>query len=131
MTLADTSFVIDLLRGHNAAADRLGELLVGGYPLYVSTVTLLEIERGLIHHSVDDGKHRRAIEDLSFFNTIPVDSQIARIAGRIQGRLTKEGQSLPTEDCIIAATSQRMAETLLTSDRHFERIPDLVLEFHR
>ena len=131
MTLADTSFVVDLLRGRSQAVDRLGELLVGGLPLYVSTITLMEIERGLIHHKLGDDQHRKTVEGLSYFDSVPVNDQIARLAGRIQAKLAKEGQSLPTEDCLIAATSQQMVETLLTADRHFERIPDLVLEFHR
>ena len=131
MTLVDTSFVIDLLRGNEAVTDRLGELIVSGGPIKMSSITLAELERGLVFTSASDETQVRMRNNLESIETIPVIDAIAIRAGGIRGKLDLLGRTLPTEDCIIAATAMWQGSSLLTADRGFERIHDLDVEFYR
>ncbi len=72
--------------------------------------------------------NRRKIENLISANVIlPCDSAVAREYGRLKALLRRQGTPIPDNDIWIAAIALRNELTLVSRDRHFERIPELRL----
>jgi tRNA(fMet)-specific endonuclease VapC len=63
--------------------------------------------------------------DEPFVKLLPVTLAVARHYGRMVGELRRAGTPIPTNDVWIAATTADCGGTLLTFDRHFDRIPGL------
>ncbi|MCX6606510.1 MAG: type II toxin-antitoxin system VapC family toxin [Acidobacteria bacterium] len=58
---------------------------------------------------------------------LPCDSAVAREYGRLKAVLRRQGTPIPDNDIWIAAIALRKEMTLVSRDRHFERIPELRL----
>ncbi|MGH3191958.1 MAG: type II toxin-antitoxin system VapC family toxin [Streptosporangiaceae bacterium] len=118
--LADTSVLIDYLRGHRGAA----ELLEGeraDAPLHASEITRVEVLAGM----------REAEEDAtrSLLSTLvwhPVDAEVAEEAGALGRRWLSSHHTIDSADLAIAATAIRNGSRLLTRNvRHFPMFTDL------
>jgi tRNA(fMet)-specific endonuclease VapC len=69
---------------------------------------------------------KRELADLVAASTmIFLDIETAEVFAHLRQRLRAEGNLIPDHDIWIAATAIRHDLTLITRDRHFERIPDL------
>lgn len=118
--LVDTSILIDLLRGHEPAAELLGTERTAGV-LHASEMTRLEVLAGM----------RPAEEDrtLSLLSTLvwhPVDAEVATEAGVLGRRWLPSHNSVDGADLAIAATAILMDARLLTLNvRHFPMFPEL------
>jgi predicted nucleic acid-binding protein len=122
--LLDTDWAVWWLRGRSEVVTRLTAWERDG--LGISIVTLAELYEG-----VERGQHpdvtRPALERdfLEMVILIPFSRQAAARFGRESARLRRLGQPLPDFDLVVAATALEHGLTLLTEDRHFERIPGL------
>lgn len=107
----DTSILIDVLRGHEAAVELVAGL--GSVPA-CSEVTRVEVLRGM------RGPERQATEHLlETVEWIVLDEPLARRAGAL-GRRWRRGHDLSTSDLVIAATVEELEAELLTLNvRHF------------
>ena len=76
--------------------------------------------------------NRRKLGALLSANVIlPCDVIVAREYGRLKAVLRKQGTPIPDNDIWIAAIALRNELTLVSRDRHFERIPGLPLDAWR
>ena len=121
----DTSAYSLLARRHADAAAGVREAT----RLFFPAVCLGELHAGF-------RKGARAQENLrvleNFLSTyevavLDVDAHIAEIYGSIHDTLRRAGTPIPTNDLWIAASCHGLDGALLTSDRHFESVPDLQL----
>lgn len=128
--ILDTSFVEDVGRGDEAALERARELDDGGVPERLSAMTLYELYWGVGYVDTPDAEIDRLDAVLATKAVYDVTPSIARKAGRIAGRLTKDGAALNDPgDEIIAATGVVHDEPVLTKNvDHFDRIPGLRVE---
>lgn len=109
--LLDTDVLIDHLRGDTAARSLLLDLAAGEPPPAISVITAAEIEAG-----IRDSERAQIEALLSGFLTVPVDSDIARQAGRYRREFGQShGVLLP--DALIAATALQQGQTLYTLNR--------------
>lgn len=126
--LVDTSAYIALLDAHPAIAGEtrqadllfltpvaLGELLAGYRKgtRYDENVTLLE--RFLASPRV---------------SLLPIDEETANRYSIIHDWLRRAGTPLPANDVWIAASAFQHGLRVVTTDRHFERIPQIVTSYH-
>lgn len=112
--LADTSILIDVLRGEPAAAQTLYRALGAG-PLHASEVVRLEVLAGMRAH--EDARTRAL---LGIFIWHPVDEQIAEIAGELGRRWLPGNRGIDAADLAIAATAILLDAQLLTKNvQHF------------
>lgn len=72
--------------------------------------------------------NRRTIDRLLVEKEVlPCDSAVAWEYGRLKALLRRQGTPIPDNDIWIAAIALRNEVTLVSRDRHFERIPELRL----
>lgn len=122
----DTNRLIDLLRGDAQLAERLGACDEVWVPLMV----LGEIKAGF--HGGTQGHRNEAL--LQRFLAKPTVSvllpgrETAEHYARIFVQLKRAGTPVPDNDLWIAALALEHDLTLITRDRHFERISQLPRE---
>ena len=114
----DTSFVIALLKGTVASAHPLNEI---AFPVPV----VGELCFGVLG-SRDPQRRLAEIEKLiGNASILPSDGGTAHVYAELRHRLKTAGTPLPENDVWIASTCVQHGLTLLTLDRHFERIARL------
>lgn len=114
----DTSFAIALLRGDVRTNVPLRSLAI---PFAVAGELLF----GAMSDKTSK-KQSESIHQLVDRATIlPADGETARLYSEVRHRLKRAGTPIPENDIWIAAGCLQHAVTLLTLDRHFERIEGL------
>lgn len=112
--VADTSILIDLLRGEPAAAVALREAREAG-PLHASEVTRLEVLAGVRSREEDA---TRAL--FNAFDWHPLDEKLAEIAGKLGREWLPGNRGIDSADLSIAATVIALDARLLTRNvKHF------------
>ena len=122
----DTDIISDDLRGRDARPSaRLNAVRLQLGRLTVSAITIFELFRGL-HKSGMAGALQKLEHRLDRFNVLPVDSEVAKLAGEIDGQLRRRGFTIGAADPMIAASAILHGGTLITGNTaHFMRVADL------
>lgn len=129
MTLLDTTFLIDLMRGRPPALAKKVELQAEGRSLWVPSVVLYELHRGLAGSAAPAKEQARVADVLASLPVLPFDEVAATHAGRIDGELRRRGEPIEPEDAMIAGSAIARGESLVTRNpRHFGRVPGMRLE---
>lgn len=123
MACLDTSFLIDVLEGAEAARDVFDDLRADGVRHAVSPVSASELYVGA--HGGSRVEYERAVELLESLRWLELDRATARAAGRLQSDLIDRGEPIGFTDCLIAAAAIQNDEQLVTADDDFERIDSL------
>ena len=121
--IEDTSFIVDVLRGDDAAIEMLEVVERSNRPERVASITVLELFEGLAQ-SVRPGEELTLIQEvLASKHVVPGDEAVMRKAGTISGELTGDGVPIDREDCVVAATALLRDEPVITRNvSHFERV---------
>ena len=128
--LIDTSIWIDVERGTIAPADV--STVTGDEAVYLSPVSMAELEFGVLRARTDDQRRRRraALERLRRKPTLIIDGETGRVFGEIAAHLASVGHSADfrVQDVWIASQAIQSGHRLLTGNaRDFENIPGLDL----
>jgi tRNA(fMet)-specific endonuclease VapC len=97
--------------------------------VWIPTVVIGELYRGFIsgnRFSVNEALLREVL-DQPVVAVVDINIESARIYGELLHFLCKVGKMIPTNDIWIAAASIERGASLLTSDKHFERLPQVRL----
>jgi predicted nucleic acid-binding protein len=123
--LVDTGAVERLRR-----QDRRAETLVlRFYPPVICTHVAGEFLFGQAHAKVSAIAFQEAREFLDSFEILQAGADTAAIYGRLRAQLSASGVQLPDPDFWIAAHALENRLPLLTTDRDFRHIPDLVVHY--
>jgi len=117
--LVDSDIAIDFLRKRDYARKLLDRWAKEGL-LAISTITHLEIYQGM--------KPDEEIKTNAFLDgliTVAVDISIARLAGRMLGKLRSKGVTVGIADAIIGATALTLHAPLLTNNMDHYPFADL------
>lgn len=125
--IADTSFVIDLLKNEDKALEKAQELQSQnrGFSLSAPTVyeLLISIERAGLK---ERNRIREIIESQNIYR---LDREASTKAAKIQSRLIDEGQRIGHIDAQIAGTAHYNSEAVITRNvEEFERVEGLEIE---
>ena len=126
MRCLDASFLIDVIKGVPAAAQKAMAMDASGERLSVPAPVLTEVLRGGYFRG---GKELRdTLELLAGMEVLEVDDDVAAEAGRMGAELLKRGTDMGTVDLLIAATVKLNRRILGPRDSSFFGIPDLAVE---
>lgn len=123
--LVDTWAWIEMMSG-SIRGDRVRSIIHDNPEIFVSALTVYELrylleQLGGRQHALSIIRH---ITDQA--EVIAVDSTIAMMAGLIKYEQKKEGSSMGAVDCMILATARIHHLKLLTGDRHFAGLDDVM-----
>jgi predicted nucleic acid-binding protein len=122
--LLDTSAYSALMRGHTEMADIVGSAKRLYLPIVVIGELLAGFERG--------AKREENLEDLDAFcdtprvTTVPLTRTSAERYAIIYRHLRAAGTPVPTNDMWIASTATEHGAVIITLDRHFLLIPQVI-----
>ena len=115
--LLETSFLVDLLAGIPAARNLAEELDRTEVALRIPSPSAFELWVGSAR-SLDRSEEILRLERLlASYEVIAFDTEAARLAGELQGELSKRGKPLGTIDAQVAGIALTRGETLVTGDR--------------
>ena len=124
MPVADTSFVIDLMRRDRGAISLYEEYEQQGIALQTTAVTALELYKGAsISGTADNRLKVEAI--LELFTVLPIDETIYEAFGRLSSALALRGDAIGDFDEVIATLALSYDGEIITRGRHFSKIPQL------
>ncbi|MBE9205591.1 type II toxin-antitoxin system VapC family toxin [Nostoc sp. LEGE 06077] len=126
--LLDTNVCIRLINNsHPAVVNRLSSQQPED--IFISAITQLELYYGAYRSSQTEKNLEILQRFYSQFNIIELDSQTAKIAGKIRADLTSRGTPIGPYDLQIAASTIAKNLILVTHNtREFSRINGLQLE---
>ena len=126
-SLLDTSAYSAFMRGRAEIKAALQEVEA----IYLNTVVLGELKAGFIK-----GRRRRKNEsELTRFLTSPrvglldLTEETAERYAVILNSLWQAGTPIPTNDIWIAASAMEHGLQLLTTDAHYQKVPQILVEF--
>jgi tRNA(fMet)-specific endonuclease VapC len=125
MVCADTDFLIAWLQNSQDALKKLEELEL--CQICTTAITAFELYKGVYRSKRKESEINRVAELLDLVEILVLDSQSARLAGRLEFEM--KSHIIGESDLLIASIVLAQGETLLTRNRrHFERVPGLKIE---
>jgi tRNA(fMet)-specific endonuclease VapC len=124
--LFDTDILSEVLKGRNPQVVAQAEVYLRHHAmLTVSAVSGIEVVSGL-QRMARSAQLEQFLRALDAIEVLPVDTQSAVLAGRIDGDLLRTGQPIGRADPIIAAQAITHGVVLVTGNaRHYERVTAL------
>ena len=130
MKIIDSTLIIDLLRGDPEAIKKVTEIEDDGR-VSTTPINIYEVMFGIYKSKGDHEKRISEAKKLfSGIETYPFDDESAEEAGRILGKLVREGITVNALDVFIAAIAlTNGCESIVTRNKsHFDKIPGLKVE---
>jgi predicted nucleic acid-binding protein len=126
--LLDTSAYSAFLRGHEGirhSVQRASEILL-------TPVVLGELRAGFRQGTRRERNEELLREFLSSprMRVVPVDDETSDRYAEIVALLRRQGRPIPTNDIWIAASAMQYGSYLVTTDPHFEAVPQVIAEIH-
>ena len=126
MPLADTSFLVDLMRRDRDALNLYLNFEQQGIALSTTAITAMELFKGA-YVSGNRNNLVKVRTILELFTLLPVDETVYEAFGRIAAGLCISGNPIGDFDEVIAAIALCNDGEIITRDRHFEKIPELTV----
>ena len=127
--ILDSSFLIDVQNGVDAATTKARELERTSQPRRVPHVVVYELYIGVGKGSQTEANRDRLDRVLSSLPLEATTPAIVRRAGELEGELQSRDEGVGAVDAIVAATAIEYEEPVVTADEeHFERIPGVNVE---
>ncbi|HET6267257.1 MAG TPA: type II toxin-antitoxin system VapC family toxin [Acidobacteriota bacterium] len=125
--LLDTSAYPAFSRGHAGLKEALQE----AEEIFINVVVLGELLSGfrIGSHRKKNEKELRVFLASPRVNLLQMDDQTADRYALILTFLWEQGTSIPTNDLWIAASAAQHGLRLLTTDRHYERVPHIAVDY--
>jgi len=126
MPIADTAFLVDLMRRDLGALERYSDFEQQGIALSTTAITAMELYKGA-YVSGNSNNLIKVKTILELFTLLPVDDNVYEAYGRIAAGLCILGNPIGDFDEVIAAITLCNDGEIVTRDRHFEKIPELTV----
>jgi predicted nucleic acid-binding protein len=134
--IVDTSFVLDVIDGVDAAVEKERELESESVPLVIPSMTVLELYIGVGKVTSTREERQKVEAVLDSYPLVDMTPSISRRAGRLLGERMADagdgrGPGIGKGDAAIAATALERDEPVLAGDSHFDSIPGVSVETYR
>lgn len=125
--IADTSFIIDILRKNEDAVEKVEDLEKENRGYSLGTPTLYELWIGVARSSSEQKEEILEIISSQIVQNLGEDSGLT--AGKIQQKLLDEGDRIGHMDALIAGIASENSGKILTDNvDEFERVESLEVE---
>ncbi|MHB8163280.1 MAG: PIN domain-containing protein [Methanoregula sp.] len=124
--LIDTYAWIEIFRNSPWGRQAL-ECIEQNSPLAISVLTLYELQYRFSDLYGEEKTGSFIATILSHAEVIPVDRQIAIVAGTIKAGQKKIGNGMGAVDCMILATARIHNLKVLTGDLHFKDLEETII----
>jgi len=130
--LADTSFIIDVMRGEESAVRKVEELEEKDKAVNITSISYFELYSG-IEQAEKTEKEKEKIEEVLATRAVhEFDQTAGEIGGRIDGVLCNKGKMVEPQDSMISGIAIRENEKILTRNvdhfRWISKISTLTIE---
>lgn len=126
--ILDTSFLIDLMDGRPAAVEFAETIEEREVPQRIPAQVVYELFVGVGYTDRTAEERSKVTSVIETRPVVETSTTIARLAGRIDGTLRREGEHVSPNDVIIGATARHLDEPVVTADRDdFEKLPSVQL----
>ena len=124
--LLDTNTVSQLIKRHPQVTQRL--LAAPMHKICISAITAGELAFGLAKRPQALALKAAVDEFLRRVEVLPWDEAVAQTYGTLRAQLQSQGTPLAALDMQIAAHALHLKATLVSSDRAFDQVTDLLME---
>ena len=126
MKVADTTFLIDLVKGKKETK----KLLESGEDILTTQINMYELVRGLFLKSIYSAKFAEIINSLGDLRVLSLDNKSIVKSAEISADLIKKGEEIQDADCLTAGIAlSNGINTIITKNvKHFSRIKNLKVE---
>lgn len=124
--ILDSSFLIDLMDTDENALERAALMDTDGTieRIPVQVIQELYVGVGYLEDGFSEVERIQAVTENR--EIVETTLEIAKLAGRIDGTLRRDGDRLPPGDIVVGATARHFGDPVMTGDvEHFERMPDV------
>lgn len=122
--ILDTNIIIALFAKDPAIHDCIAKAA----EVFVPSIAIGELYFGA-YKSQKNQENICRIDEFVLNNTIlACNTDTARRYGELKNRLKEKGRPLPENDIWIAAIAKQYGLTLVTKDKHFDAVEDLIVE---
>ncbi len=126
MILADTSFIIDILRGNKEAKKLQERYTATNQSTVISTISLYELFIGVSKAEFPNEEEEKINKLLNRLLTTEFDEMSAKEAGSIYVNLKHRGELIGSIDILLAGIAKSSGIPIITrNDDHFKRIQGL------
>ena len=102
---------------------------LGETPLYMSLFVACELHAGAQMSDNPESELRKLEMFSELVEIVQPDRSFAAAYGEAEAFLRRSGKAIPTMDLLIGVTAKQFGLPLLTTDdKHFRRIPGLIVE---
>jgi predicted nucleic acid-binding protein len=127
--IADTTFIIDIMRNDQSAITKAQEIERKNIPLIITAPTIFELSVGISLSQKPRQEKTKINEVLESLPFQPLDYESSQAAGQIYGDKQKTGDMIDPQDAMIAGISKTSGEKILTrNQKHFQDIPGVTTE---
>lgn len=124
--ILDTDFLINLMEEDRGAKIKLVEFLKSGEPLSVCAITIMELFHGFSRVNKPQEEESKIHEVLHGLIVHPIDFDLARNAGKLEGSLVKKNAVIGMADALIATVALSAGEPVVTRNvKDFSKIAGL------
>lgn len=97
--------------------------------VFISEISVGELIFGAEKSIYNERNIYNALGFCSNYRSLDITREVAIKYGQIKAALQKAGTPIPENDLWIAATAIAFDLVVVTGDKHFERVPNLQVEF--
>lgn len=126
--LLDTNHLGHAVTPGSAVKLRISEIRARGEKVGTCVPVLCELEAGIQQVRQPDTYRENLDRLLRQVSIWPIDRATARLYGVIHQSLKRRGRVLSQVDMILAAVASQLNLTLVTTDRDFAALPEIVTE---
>jgi len=127
--IADTSFIIDIMRANKEAIKKAEEIERTGSTIAVTSISIFELFVGVGLSIEQDYERKKITRILDGLSVISFDKDSAKEAGRIYAQKRRDGLVIDPEDSMIAGVCAKRNEILITRNiKHFSDIENVRID---